>query len=40
MSRNRNAGKILSYVPVSERAGLHSVKDTGENQPMTDVGNK
>jgi DNA-binding beta-propeller fold protein YncE len=37
---DRTTGKILGYVPVSERAGLHSVEDAGESQPMTDVGNR
>lgn len=37
---DRKTGKILGYVPVNERAGLHSVEDAGERQPMTDVGNK
>lgn len=37
---DRKTGKILGYVPVSEKAGLHSVEDAGEGQPMTDVGNK
>ncbi|MGA7931791.1 MAG: 6-bladed beta-propeller [Candidatus Sulfotelmatobacter sp.] len=37
---DRRTGKILGYVPVSERAGLHSVEDAGEGQPMTDVGNR
>jgi hypothetical protein len=35
---DRRTGKILGYVPVSERAGLHSVQDAGEGQSMTDVG--
>jgi len=37
---DRQTGKILGYVLVNERAGLHSVEDDGEGQPMTDVGNK
>jgi len=37
---DRQSGKILGYVPVNERAGLHSVEDGGEGQPMTDVGNR
>jgi sugar lactone lactonase YvrE len=37
---DRRTGKILGYVPVSERAGLHSVEDAGAGQPMTDVGNR
>jgi hypothetical protein len=37
---DRKTGKILGYVTVSERAGLHSVEDTGEGQPMTSVGNR
>ena len=37
---DRKSGKILGYTPVTENAGLHSVEDAGEGQPMTDVGNK
>ena len=37
---DRKTGEILGYVPVSEKAGLHSVEDAGEDQPMTDVGNR
>jgi hypothetical protein len=37
---DRKTGKILGYVPVSENAGLHTVEDAGQGQPMTDVGNK
>jgi hypothetical protein len=37
---DRQTGKILGYVPVREKAGLHSVEDAGDGQPMTDVGNK
>jgi hypothetical protein len=37
---DRETGKILGYVPVSEKAGLHSVEDAGDGQPMTDVGNR
>src|SRR5271170_2486058 len=37
---DRKTGKILGYVPVSERTGLHSVEDDGEGQPMTSVGNR
>ena len=37
---DRQTGKILGYVPVNERAGLHSVEDAGEGEPMTDVGNR
>jgi 6-bladed beta-propeller len=37
---DRTSGKILGYVPVSERAGLHAVEDAGDGQPMTDVGNR
>jgi 6-bladed beta-propeller protein len=37
---DRKSGKILGYVRVSEKMGLHSVEDAGEGQPMTDVGNK
>jgi hypothetical protein len=37
---DRKTGKILGYTAVSERAGLHSVEDAGEGQPMTDIGNR
>jgi sugar lactone lactonase YvrE len=37
---DRRTGKILGYVPLSEKAGLHSVEDGGDGQPMTDVGNR
>lgn len=37
---DRKTGKILGYVPVTEKAGLHSVEDAGKDQPMTDIGNK
>jgi 6-bladed beta-propeller protein len=37
---DRKSGKILGYMPVSEKAGLHSLEDAGGGQPMTDVGNK
>jgi len=36
---DRNTGKILGYVPVADRGGLHSVEDAGDGQPMTGVGN-
>jgi hypothetical protein len=36
---DRKTGKILGYVPVTEKAGLHSVEDAGDGQPMTDIGN-
>jgi hypothetical protein len=37
---DRKSDKILGYVPVSENAGLHTVEDAGEGQPMTDVDNR
>ena len=37
---DRKSGKTLGYVPVSENAGLHSIEDADEGQPMTDVGNR
>ena len=37
---DRKSGKILGYVPVRENAGLHSIEDACEGQPMTDVGNR
>ncbi len=33
-------GKILGYVPVTEKAGVHSVEDAGGDQPMTNIGSK
>lgn len=37
---DRSTGKVLGYVPVTEKAGLHSVEDAGSSQPMTDIGNR
>ena len=37
---DRSSGKILGYVPVTEKAGLHCVEETGEGELMTDLGNK
>lgn len=37
---DRKTDKILGYIPVTEKAGLHSVEDVGEGQPMTAIGNK
>jgi streptogramin lyase len=37
---DRKTGNILGYIPVIEKAGLHSVEDVGEGQPMTGIGNK
>ena len=37
---DRKTGQILGYVPVTEKAGLHTVEDAGEGQPMTDIGNR
>jgi sugar lactone lactonase YvrE len=37
---DRRSGKILGYVPVTEKAGVHSVEDAGGGQPMTNIGNK
>jgi DNA-binding beta-propeller fold protein YncE len=37
---DRKTGKILGYVPVTEKGGLHSVEDAGEGRPMTVVGNR
>jgi hypothetical protein len=37
---DRKTGKILGYVPVTEKGGLHSVEDDGEGHPLTNVGNK
>ena len=33
-------GKILGHVPVTEKAGLHTMEEAGNGQPMTSVGNK
>jgi hypothetical protein len=37
---DRKSGKIVGYTSVRENAGLHTVEDAGQGQPMTDVGNK
>jgi streptogramin lyase len=37
---DRKTGKVLGYVPVTEKVGLHSVEDAGNGQPMTDIGNR
>jgi hypothetical protein len=37
---DRKTGKILGYVPVTEKGGLHSVEDDGMGQPITNVGNR
>jgi hypothetical protein len=37
---DRTDGKILGYAPVTEKAGLHCVEDGGDDQPMTNLGNK
>ena len=37
---DRKTGKILGYVPVTEKGGLHAVEDDGQGQPITNVGNK
>jgi streptogramin lyase len=37
---DRTTGKVLGYVPVTEKPGLHSVEDAGNGQPMTDIGNR
>jgi sugar lactone lactonase YvrE len=37
---DRRTGKVLGYVRVTEKAGLHSVEDAGNGQPMTDAGNR
>jgi hypothetical protein len=37
---DRKTGKILGYVPVTEKGGLHSVEDDGEGHPLTNVGNR
>ncbi len=37
---DRNTGKILGWVPMTEKSGLHTVEDAGEGQPMTNVGNR
>jgi hypothetical protein len=37
---DRKTGKILGYVPVTEKGGLHSVEDAGEGQPITVLGSK
>jgi hypothetical protein len=37
---DRKTGKLLGYVTVTEKAGVHSVEDAGRGQPMTNIGNK
>jgi streptogramin lyase len=37
---DRKNGRILGYVPVTEKVGLHSVEDAGNGQPITDIGNR
>jgi DNA-binding beta-propeller fold protein YncE len=37
---DRTTGKVLGYVPVTEKPGLHSVEDAGNGQPMTAIGNR
>src|SRR5437763_3011633 len=37
---DRKTGKILGYVPVNEKGGLHTVEDDGKGQPITNVGNR
>lgn len=37
---DRKTGKILGYVPVTEKGGLHSVEDDGQGQPMINLGNR
>jgi hypothetical protein len=37
---DRKTGKILGYLPVREKAGLHTVEEAGNGQPLTSVGNK
>jgi streptogramin lyase len=37
---DRASGKILGYVPVPDKGGLHSVEEIGKGQPMTNEGTK
>ena len=37
---DRKTGKLLGYVPVTEKGGLHCVEDDGNSQPITNVGNR
>jgi len=37
---DRTRGKVLAYVPVPDKGGLHSVEEVGEGQPMTNEGTK
>jgi len=37
---DRKTGQILGYAPVTEKAGLHTVEDAGDGQPLTDIGNR
>ena len=36
---DRTTGKVLGYVAVTQKAGLHSVEEVGKGQPMTVAGN-
>ena len=37
---DRSTGKVLGYVPVRDKGGLHSVEEVGKGQPMTNEGTK
>jgi sugar lactone lactonase YvrE len=37
---DRKTGRVLGYVPVTDKGGLHSVEDAGKGQPMTVVSSK
>jgi DNA-binding beta-propeller fold protein YncE len=37
---DRSSGRVLGYVPITEKVGLHSVEEAGNGQPMTNVGNR
>lgn len=37
---DRKNGKVLGYVPVLDKGGLHSVEEVGQGEPMTNLGTK
>jgi streptogramin lyase len=37
---DRKSGKVLGYVPVLAKGGLHSVEEVGQGEPMTNLGTK
>jgi len=37
---DRKTGKLLGYVRVDGKSGMHTVEDAGDGQPMTNLGDK